>query len=197
MIDREETAVDLERVKRERLAVKFATLLERAEFLTACEEAGIRWRSGERATEIIHAEPEVVYRISEEGIVFGGMAGVTKNTVPYSSILRHPCRLCQCGTCAAVEDCMRMGPPTDLVPGPCALCRRLGNSVVTDCPGYTTEEDLDRENAAQKGNGKKAPRNCLLRHLASWKRKKGRKQHEPHKTNRHRLGALTISRRHE
>ena len=146
---------------------------------------------------IIHAEPEVVYRISEEGIVFGGMAGVTKNTVPYSSILRHPCRLCQCGTCAAVEDCMRMGPPTDLVPGPCALCRRLGNSVVTDCPGYTTEEDLDRENAAQKGNGKKAPRNCLLRHLASWSKKKGRKQHEPHKTNRHRLGALAISRRHE
>ena len=84
-----------------------------------------------------------------------------------------------------------MGPPTDLVPGPCALCRRLGNSVVTDCPGYTTEEDLDRENAAQKGNGKKAPRNCLLRHLASWSKKKGRKQHEPHKTNRHRLGALT------
>ena len=149
MIDRDEIAVDLERVKRERLAVQFATLLERAEFLTACEEAGINWRSGERATEIIHAEPEVVYRILEEGIVFGGMAGVTKNTVPYSSILCHPCHLCQCRTCAAVEDCMRMGPPTGLVPGPCALCRRLGSSVVTDCPGYTTGEDLVGENVAE------------------------------------------------
>ena len=48
MNDRDEVVVDLERVKRYALAVEFETLLERAEFLTACEAASIqspRWPS--------------------------------------------------------------------------------------------------------------------------------------------------------
>lgn len=150
MNDRDEVVVDLERVKRDGLAVKFATLLERAEFLAACEAAGITWRNGMNATAIIHIEPKVAYRISPEGVIYGVMTGAVPNVIPYSSLICAPCHLCQCNTCAACEDCMRMGPPTDLVPGPCAHCGKgRGATPTTNCKGYITEEDLAREDAGR------------------------------------------------